>query len=408
MNQISLLRDKHILLGVTGSIACYKAIDLASKLTQAGALVDVILTQSAQQFVTPLAFQAVTGRQAYTDLWGTDAHVIHIGLGESADLFVIAPCTADTMAKLAHGRADNLLTITALAARCPLLIAPAMDGGMWAHAATQANVKTLAARNVTIAGPAEGRMASGLKGKGRLVEPAELMGHVRLMLAQANPLAGKHVVVTAGGTQEAIDPVRFISNHSSGKQGVALAQAALDAGATVTLITGPTAAARSTPVGATRVAITSTLDLEQATLAACQTADVLIMAAAVADYRAAAPADQKIKRAQMSDLSVQLVENPDITIAVANQKKQLGNPLLTIGFAAESQNLLENAQRKLKKKSLDLIVGNDITAKDAGFFVDTNRVVLVAKDGSIERLPLQSKVAVSEAVIDWISNQFSG
>ncbi len=402
MSHISLLSGKHILLGVTGSIACYKALDLASKLTQAGAKVDVLLTKAAQQFVTPLAFQSVTGRKAYAELWAEDAHVLHIGLGEAADLFVIAPCTADTMAKLAQGRADNLLTITALAARCPLLIAPAMDGGMWDHPATQANVETLQAREVMFAGPAEGRMASGLKGKGRLVEPVDLVGHIRLALAKSNPLAGRHVVVTAGGTQEAIDPVRFISNHSSGKQGLAIAQAALDAGAKVTLITGPTAAARTTPVGAERISITSTLDLQQATLQACKSADVLVMAAAVADYRAASPAEQKIKRAQMTDLSVQLVENPDITVSVAEQKQSIGKPTVTIGFAAESQNLLENAQRKLTKKSLDLIVANDITAKDAGFFVDTNRVVLIDKDGKIERLPLQTKVAVAEAVIDWI------
>ncbi len=402
MTQISLLKDKHILLGVTGSIACYKIVDLASKLTQAGAKVDVILTKAAQKFVTPLAFQSVTGRKAYVDLWNEDAHVLHIGLGETADLFVVAPCTADTMAKLAHGRADNLLTITALAARCPMLLAPAMDGGMWDHPATQANLETLQQRGVMFAGPAEGRMASGLKGKGRLVEPIDLVGHIRLAFAKQQPLAGRHVVVTAGGTQEAIDPVRFISNHSSGKQGIAIAQAALDAGACVTLITGPTAAARPTPVGAERINITSTLDLQQATLAACKTADVLVMAAAVADYRTANPAEQKIKRAQMSDLSVQLVENPDITVSVAEQKQALGKPNITIGFAAESQNLLENAQRKLAKKSLDLIVGNDISAKDAGFFVDTNRVILIDKDGKIERLPLQSKVAVAEAVIDWV------
>jgi len=240
---MTVLTDKHILLGVTGSIAAYKAADLASKLTQAGAQVNVILTAAAEKFIAPLTFQSVTGRRAYTDadLWGGEAHVLHVGLGHSTDLLVIAPCTADTMAKLAHGLADNLLTVTALAAACPLVIAPAMDGGMFDAPATQANLAALIQRGARILGPAEGHLASGLSGPGRMLEPLEILGHIRAALGKSGKLAGKKIVVTAGGTQEALDPVRVLTNHSSGKQGYALAQAALDLGADVCLISAPTA-----------------------------------------------------------------------------------------------------------------------------------------------------------------------
>jgi phosphopantothenoylcysteine decarboxylase/phosphopantothenate--cysteine ligase len=220
---MTIFQGKHIVLGVTGSIAAYKAADLASKLTQAGVVVDVVLTEAAARFVTPLTFQSVTGRPAHTDLWAAsaEAHIAHVALGQQAHLIVIAPATAGTIAKLAHGLADNLLTVTALAARCPLLLAPAMDGGMYEHPATQANLKTLAERGVILLGPGQGRMASGLVGHGRLLEPDEIMGQIRLALARGGSLTGRHVVVTAGGTQEPIDPVRFISNRSSGKQGFA-------------------------------------------------------------------------------------------------------------------------------------------------------------------------------------------
>src|SRR5690606_12282654 len=215
---MSILTSKRILLGVTGSIAAYKAADLGSKLTQAGAQVDVLLTAAAEKFVTPLTFQSVTGRRAYaeSDLWGNEAHVLHVGLGHAADLLVIAPCTANTLAKLAHGQADSLLTVTALAARAPVLIAPAMDGGMYDHPATQENIQTLKTRGVTFIGPAEGHLASGLSGVGRMLETAEIIGHIRLLLSRDGPLAGKKVVVTAGGTQEPLDPVRVLTNRSSG------------------------------------------------------------------------------------------------------------------------------------------------------------------------------------------------
>src|SRR5512135_3066912 len=249
------LQGKRIVMGITGSIAAFKAAELASQLAQKGAELDVILTPAAEKFITALTLQSVTGRHAFTesDLWGGEAHVLHVGLGHTADLLLIAPCTANTIASLAHGLATNLLTITALAAQCPLLIAPAMDGGMLDHPATQENLARLRQRGATIIGPAEGHLASGLSGKGRLLEASEIIGHVRLLLGRQGRLAGKKVVISAGGTQEPLDPVRVLTNRSSGKQGYALAQAALDAGAEVTLITAPSSL--TAPVGACVVAV---------------------------------------------------------------------------------------------------------------------------------------------------------
>jgi phosphopantothenoylcysteine decarboxylase / phosphopantothenate---cysteine ligase len=392
------LQYKHILLGVTGSIACYKAADLASKLAQAGAQVDVLLTQGALQFVTPLTFQSVTGRRAYTDadLWGGEAHVLHVGLGHSTDLLIIAPLTANSLAKLAHGIADNLLSITALAARCPLLIAPAMDGGMFSHPATQANLEILRGRGADIIGPAEGHLASGLAGLGRMVEPLEILAQARLLMARGGPLAGRKVVVTAGGTQEPVDPVRVIANRSSGKQGMALARAALDLGAQVTLIAGPVSA--PAPAGVRRIDVSTTQEMLNAALTECVDADVLLMAAAPADFRPASPANQKIKK-DSGALTIQLVNNPDILAAVAAQKAVKGCPKVTVGFAAESQDLLENARHKLQAKKLDLIAANDVSARDAGFSVDTNRITLLSPDGNAQPLPLMSKDEVAETIL---------
>ncbi len=403
---IPLFKNKRILLGVTGSIAAYKAADLASKLAQAGAEVDVILTDSAERFVTPLTFQSVTGRPVYRDLWGSDAHVVHVGLSHSAQLFAIAPATANTLAKLANGLADNLLTVSALAAPCPLLIAPAMDGGMFDHPATQANLKTLQARGAIIVGPAEGRMASGLSGKGRMVEPVELLGHIRLLLARGGPFTGRKIVVTAGGTQEAIDPVRFISNHSSGKQGFALAQAALDRGAQVTLIAGPNTL--PVPAGASVVNVRSAAEMAEAVLAACADADVLMMAAAVADFRPETEAEQKIKRGGLEGYSLPLTKTVDILMAVAEQKERTGKPAVVAGFAAETQNVIDNAREKVIKKKLSLIVANDVSAKDSGFFVDTNRVTIVDAGGGAATLPLMSKAEVAEVVCERVERLLAG
>ncbi|MFN8413866.1 MAG: bifunctional phosphopantothenoylcysteine decarboxylase/phosphopantothenate--cysteine ligase CoaBC [Anaerolineales bacterium] len=394
---MSIFSGKHILLGVTGSIAAFKAADLASKLTQAGAEVDVILTQAAEKFITPLTFQSVTGRRAYTDqdLWGNEAHVLHVGLGKTANLLLIAPCTADTIAKLAHGIADNLLTVTALAATCPLLIAPAMDGGMFDAHATQENIATLKKRGVTFIGPAEGHLASGLTGKGRLLEPSEILGHTRIALGKNGSLAGKRVVVTAGGTQEALDPVRIITNHSSGKQGYALAQAALDFGAEVCLITTPTGL--TPPVGSRVVKVKSAQEMLDAVLN--ESADALIMAAAAADFRPKHVAKDKMKKRDGIP-QIELEAAPDILKTVFNSQLSAKRFKVMVGFAAESKDLLENASEKLKSKGLDFIAANDISAKDAGFEVETNRVTLLFADGSKENLPLMSKTEVAEKIVE--------
>lgn len=395
---MSILTDKHILLGVTGSIAAYKAADLASKLTQAGAQVDVILTAGAEKFVTPLTFQSVTGRRAYTDsdLWGGEAHVLHVGLARQADALLIAPCTANTLAKLAHGLADNLFTITALASQSPLVLAPAMDGGMYDAPATQSNLKTLFERGATIIGPAEGHLASGLTGRGRMTEPAEILGHLRLVLGRRGALAGRSVVISAGGTQEPLDPVRVLTNRSSGKQGFALAQAALDAGAQVTLIAAPTAL--NLPVGAKVVRVETARQMLDAVLVEAASVDALIMAAAVADFRPKQAAASKMKKRDGIP-QVALEATEDILEAVARARSNTKRPGAVIGFAAESQSLLSNASEKLKSKNLDMIAANDISAPDAGFGVDTNRVTLLFADGKQETLPLMSKTEAAETII---------
>jgi phosphopantothenoylcysteine decarboxylase/phosphopantothenate--cysteine ligase len=392
-----ILVDKRILLGVTGSIAAYKAADLASKLAQAGALVDVILTPSAEKFVTPLAFQSVTGRRAYTeaDLWGGEAHVLHVELAREADLLVIAPCTANTLAKLAHGQADNLLTITALGVKCPTLIAPAMESNMYAHPATQENLVKLTGRGAYVAGPAEGHLASGASGRGRMLEASELIGHIRLVLGQKGPLAAKKVVVTAGGTHEPLDPVRALTNRSSGKQGYALAQAAIDAGAQVCLITTVNLIP---PVGARVVEVRTAQEMLEAVLAEVATTDALIMAAAVADFRPKKAAESKLKRKDGIP-RVELEAAPDILGTVASLGPRKKRPKILVGFAAESRDLLENATIKLQSKKLDIIAANDISATDAGFSVDTNRVTLLHADGSSEALPLMSKFEVAEIIV---------
>jgi phosphopantothenoylcysteine decarboxylase/phosphopantothenate--cysteine ligase len=399
---IPLLEGRRLLLGVTGSIAAYKAAELASCLTQAGAQVDVVLTEAAQHFVTGLTFQSLTGRRAFTeaDLWGSEAHVLHVGLAQGADLLVIAPATADTLAQLAHGRADSLLTLTALAATCPLLVAPAMDAGMYEHPATQANLELLRSRGAIVIGPAEGRMASGLVGPGRMVEPAEMLGHIRLALGRQGPLAGRRVVVTAGGTQEPLDPVRALMNHSSGKQGYALAEAALDRGAHVILVSAPTALAA--PIGAELVPVKTAAEMGRALLPAAAQADVLLMAAAVADFRPAQPSQQKHKRGRGTP-KLELEPTEDLLGQVMAQRGSGGRPQVVVGFAAETQDLVANARAKLEAKGLSLVVANDITAPDAGFAADTNRVTLLDPGGRVEALPLMSKAEVAEVVLDWVA-----
>jgi len=401
MSAVTILRGKRIVLGVTGSIAVYKAVDLASKLTQAGALVDVVMTAAAREFVTPLTFQAVTGRPVYTDLWhtgtgeGLPTHIAHVGLGEGADLFAIIPATANTLAKLATGHADDLISVTALANHSPLLIAPAMDGGMYAHAATQANIATLLSRGAHLIEPDIGRMASGLEGRGRLPETHVLIGEIRRILGMSGVLKGRQVVVTAGGTQEDIDPVRFVTNRSSGKQGYAVAQAAIDAGAEVVLISTVELLA---PVGARMLSVRSAQEMLNAVVAQSEFSDVLVMAAAVADFTPVETARHKIKKKDgQSALHLDLKRTIDI-LAHLNETKR-DRPLVTVGFAAETRDLLENAGAKLKRKGLDFIVANDVSAGDAGFAVDDNRVTVLTRSGERFEYPLQSKVDVAEMIV---------
>ena len=375
-------QNKTIVLGVTGSIAAYKAAEIASRLRQMGALVEVVLTQSACHFISPLTFASVTARKAYVDqdLWGNEGHVVHIGLGRAADLLLIAPVSATTLARR-----------SLISARSP------RDAGMYAHPATTANVEILRARGAIFDGPAAGHLASGLVGVGRMAEPAEILDTARLALAQSGPLRGKHIVITAGGTQEPIDPVRVITNRSSGKQGYAVARAALDAGASVTLITAPTALVP--PLGCRVVPVKTAAEMQAAVLAETAQADALVMAAAVADFRPAQASSEKIKK-EKTIPQVHLERTADILADVAARRAQSGYPRRVVGFAAESQDLLQNAQSKLTRKQLDLIVANDITAPDAGFEVETNRVTLLFADGRTETLPLQQKAEVARRIVD--------
>lgn len=405
--RITLLEEKRIVLGVTGSIAAYKAADLASKLVQAGAYVDVIMTEAAQRFVSALTFQAVTGRPVYTDMWRTESdgslptHIAHIGLAEGADLLVIAPATAHHLAKLAHGMADDLLCVTALGVRCPIILAPAMDGDMYEHPATAENMRRLKDMGTIIVEPEIGRMASGMVGRGRLPEVSSLLGTIRQVLGREwGPLADRRVIVTAGGTREALDPVRFISNRSSGKQGYAVAQAAVDAGASVTLIT--TTTGLPIPAGVRPIYVESAQEMHEAVLEGLDEADALIMAAAVADFRPAEIAEQKIKKTAKA-LTVELVRTTDILTSVGKRRAETGMPHLIVGFAAETQDLVRNARSKLEKKGVDFIIANDITAEGAGFGGDTNVVTILSADGSVVSLPQQTKAAVAEAIVQRIA-----
>ena len=390
------LDGRRIVLGVSGSIASYKAAEIASRLVQAGAEVDAALTPSATRFIAPLTFRSLTAREPYGDMFephGEDGEA-HVELARRADLMLIAPATATTMARLAHGLADDFVALTALATKAPLLLAPAMDAQMWEHATTQANRLLLEERGVQFLGPLSGRLASGRIGAGRMMEPQAIVDAVRARVGrERGDLGGARIVVTAGGTREAIDPVRFVGNHSSGKMGYALAEAARDRGAEVALIT---TAALPDPSGVRVVRVESASEMLDAVQRECEQASALVMAAAVADYRPAAEAEQKVKRAGAAELSLDLMENPDIIASVTGE-------FVKIAFAAETENLVANAKAKLKSKGAQLIVANDVTAADAGFGTDTNRVTLLDPDGGVEELPLMSKYDVAVRVLDRVA-----
>ena len=388
------LANSNIALGVTGSIACYKAVDLASKLTQAGTLVDVVMTADACKFLAPLTFQSITHRPVVTDVFDpqSELSIDHVAIAERADAVMVAPATANTIAKLAQGFADDALTTTILATQAPLIVAPAMDAHMYDNAATQRNIATLRERGCVIAGPASGRLASGLVGKGRLLETPELLGCLRQTLGRDGDLAGRKVVVSAGGTQEPIDPVRVIANHSSGKMGYAVAEAARDRGAAVSIVSAPTAL--PDPFGIKVVSVRTALQMQDALHKECANADALVMAAAVADWRPSDMSDQKVKKGAADTWQVELTKNPDIIAGITYER------LVKVGFAAESEDLVANAESKLLGKGLHLIAANDITAEDSGFGVDTNKVILLDREGGQEALPLMSKYDVGCAILD--------
>ena len=387
-----MLKNKVIVLGISGGIAAYKAADLASKLAQAGATVKVVMTWEATQLVQPLTFQALTGNPVVTDMFEPAplSAITHVSLADEADIVVIVPATANIIAKMAAGIADDILTCTVLATKAPVVISPAMHHNMYVNPVTQENIGKLKARGFTVIPAVHGRLASGSIGYGRLPEIPEIMGVIQQTLGKNGDLAGKRVVVTAGGTQETIDPVRYITNNSSGKMGYALAEAARDRGAAVTLITTPTSL---NPVaGVEMVNVRSAREMKDAVVKAVAKTDVLIMAAAVADYAPKTVAAQKIKKGA-GDMTLELVKTPDILSAVK------GN-FAKVGFAAETQDLIANAKKKLVNKSLDIIVANDVTVKDSGFGAETNKVTILKKDGKMEDLPLMSKREVAEKILD--------
>ena len=391
------LAGRTIVLGVSGSIAAYKSIEVTSRLVQAGATVEVVMTEAATKFVGPLTYRGITGNEPFVDLWATAGpHAEpHVALGRSADLYLIVPASASTIARVAQGIADDFVSLTALAMRGPVLIAPAMDAQMWASAATQQNAATLRSRGVEFLGPVEGRLASGEVGAGRLLEPAAIVGHVKARIGREyGDLAGVRIAVTAGGTREPADPVRFIGNRSTGKMGHAVAEAARDRGADVVLITS----AEIAPPEATEVVHVETaremLAALQQHVPHCQ---ALIMAAAVADYRPSEALERKQKRGGLEHWSLELERNPDLIASIA------GEGLVKVAFAAETDDVIENAARKLETKGAQLIVANDVSAPDAGFAVDTNRVVILDREGGREALPLLSKYDCSQHILDRVA-----
>ncbi|SDU35511.1 Phosphopantothenate-cysteine ligase /Phosphopantothenoylcysteine decarboxylase [Halopseudomonas salegens] len=393
------LFNKRVVLGVSGGIAAYKSAELVRRLRDAGAEVRVVMTQSAREFITPLTLQALSGHPVHGDLLdpAAEAAMGHIELARWADLILIAPATAELMARLAQGRGDNLLTTLVLATDAPIAIAPAMNQAMWRDAATQANLQTLLERNVSVFGPAAGEQACGDVGLGRMLEPTEIAAQAAECFA-LGLLAGRHVLINAGPTREAIDPVRYISNYSSGKMGFALAEAAAEAGARVTLVAGPVNL--TTPPRVERIDVVSARDM----LAACEMAlpaDVFIASAAVADYRPAEAADAKLKKDPGSDsgMQLELVRNPDILATLAAHAQRPW----CVGFAAETHDVLSYARDKLQRKNLDLIIANDVSQPDIGFNSDDNSVTLIDRSLHQQHLPQASKSKLAREIIHLIA-----
>ncbi len=393
---MSALLQKHVVLGISGGIAAYKSAEIIRRLRDQGAEVRVVMTAAAQQFITPLTLQALSGEPVHTDLLdpAAEAAMGHIELARWADVILVAPASADFLARVAVGRGDDLLTTLCLATKAPLVFAPAMNQQMWAAAATQANTALLLSRNVKLIGPAAGAQACGDVGLGRMVEPNDIVHQLPACL-ETSLLTGKKIVITAGPTREALDPVRFITNHSSGKMGYAIAEAACAAGAAVTLISGPVHL--PTPDRVKRINVVSAQDMLNASLEAVKNADIFIATAAVADYRPAQVANQKIKKSG-DELTIQLVKNPDIVATIAG----LPNKPFTVGFAAETQDVLKYAEGKLINKKLDLICANDVSNAAIGFNSEENSLTLMWQGGSLQ-LPVASKQSIARSLIEKIA-----
>ena len=399
-------QGRRVVLGVTGGIAAYKSIQVARDLTRLGAEVDVVLTRSAQKFVAPLSFEGVTGRPALTDLFSADGAALHIRLGRDADVVCVAPATADFLARAAQGRADDLLCTTLLATRAPVVICPAMNDRMYAHPQVQENLAHIRDRlGYRVEGPAEGALAVGEgEGPGRMLEPSQVEEAVGRALTEAGPLHGRRVLVTAGPTQEPVDPVRYIGNRSSGRMGYAIAQAAWRRGAQVTLVSGPSALDH--PYGVDVIPVQTAVEMNEAVVDLVGSADVTVFAAAVADFRPTDPRAQKVKRADTDgSFTIELESNPDVALGTSTSRKA-GS--ITVGFALETVDLVENAMGKLTAKGFDLIVANDATEEGAGFGVATNRVTILTRDGAPEALPLMSKDEVAEEILDRVALKLGG
>lgn len=386
---------RHVVVGVSGGIACYKSCTLVRRLAEAGARVDVVLTEGAAEFVRPLTFEALSGRPVLTSLWTRDAALQHVRLAQNADLIIVAPATANLLARVAQGLGDDVLTTLLLARTIPLLLAPAMNDAMYAHPATQANLAILRERGVVFVGPEVGPLAEGPSDRpGRMAEPETILAHAARVVNRRKPLAGKRIVITAGPTREPIDPVRLVTNYSSGKMGYRLAEAAWERGAEVVLISG--AVRLPAPAGVTFRAIDTTSELETAVAEELPGADVLIMAAAPADFRPTDPTATKRAR-QDGPVTIQLEPTRDILLSTAGARKP-GSVI--VGFALETGDALAKGKAKLERKQLDLIVVNDALEPGAGFEVDTNRVVIVDRDGAQREVPLASKRVVADAILD--------
>ena len=396
-----VLAGARVLLGVSGGIAAYKAALLARLLVGVGATVDPILTRGAERFIGSATLEGLTGRPVRAEVWDDIPAENHVAIGRAADLAVVYPATAHLLAKLASGSADDLLTTALLSATCPLVVAPAMHTEMWQHPATQANVATLVARGVHVVGPVEGRLMGADSGPGRLVEPDDALARFADVLAASGrrDLADRAVLVTAGGTREPIDPVRFLGNRSSGRMGFALADAAARRGADVTLVAGPTGL--PTPASVTRVDVTTALEMHQAVFARVDDVDVIIKAAAVADFRPATAAAGKIKK-DAGVPTIELVRNPDILAELGERRGGARHPVL-VGFAAETDDVEANGRAKLVRKGADLLVVNDVGSADAGFEVDTNRVLVLDRDGGRTEVALATKTTVAHRILDAVA-----